>query len=102
MKGLPRLRNDDSRRAIGHVEAKRIEKRHECRFRFAVGNDNDVVGKYGDILASAAHDGADIHRYFLFLARWVLPKNDSLVWRGSYGRVLRYGDGLAKCRAFLE
>src|SRR6266446_8303976 len=95
-------RNQESRSAISDVHAKRVENRYIDGFRFAVGDDNNVIRHDFDIRLSPAHDGCDVNWYLLFFLGSILAKNDSLAWRGSWIRILGQRNSLAKRHSFLE
>src|SRR6266516_471395 len=95
-------RNQDSRSAISDVHAKRVENRYIDGFRFAVGDDNNVIGHDRNIRLSPAHDGRDVNWYLLFFLGSILTKNDSLAWRGSWIRILGQRNSLTKRHSFLE
>src|SRR3989442_348590 len=94
--------NQDSRSAISDVHAERVENRHIDGFRFAVGDDNNVIRHDFNIRLSPAHDCRDVNWYLLLFLGSILTKNDSLAWRRSWIRILGQRNGLTKRHSFLE
>src|SRR5947208_1402482 len=94
--------NQDSRSAISDVHAERVENRYIDGFRFAVGDDNNVIRHDFNIRLSPAHDCRDVHWYLLLFLGSILTKNDSLVRRGSWIRILGQRNSLTKRHSFLE
>src|SRR5436309_9506728 len=93
--------NQDSRSAISDVHAERVENRYIDGFRFAVGDDNNVIGHDFHIRLSPAHDGRDVNWYLLFLLGSILTKNVSLARRCSWLRILGQRNLLTKRHSLL-